>query len=142
MHIILYQSFNLKSMLRKSFRPQSKKVLDVPPLVDSVTSEVIVSLTDPVTGEVSERTEFVTKCVPQSPTDAVRHEDAELYSIENLLNSGVPPFTAPIGRFISNKLDNFDKVECYSAEVCSRIADIDNQPKAEPSTNVVSQNPE
>ena len=57
-------------MLRKNFKPQSKKVLDVPPLVDSVTSEVIVSVTDPVTGEVSERKEFVTKCVAQSPVDA------------------------------------------------------------------------
>lgn len=120
-------------MLRKNFKPQFKKVLDVPPLVDSVTSEVIVSITDPMSGEVSERKEFITKCVPQSPTDALRHEDADLYSIENLLNSGVSPVTAPIGGYIHNSLDNFDKVENYSAEVCSRIADIDNQPKEEPS---------
>ena len=119
-------------MLRQNFKPQRKKVLDVPPLVDSVTTEVIVSLTDPITGEVSERKEFITKCVPQSPTDAVRHEDAELYSIENLLNSGFSPVTAPIGGFISNKLDNFDKVECYSAEICSRIDEIDNASKQEP----------
>lgn len=120
-------------MLRKYFKPQFKKVLDVPPLVDSVTSEVIVSLTDPNTGEVSERKEFVTKQVPQSPTDAVRNEDAELYSIENLLNSGVSPVIAPIGGFIHNSLDNFDKVENYSAEVSSRIDAIDNEPKQEPS---------
>ena len=111
-------------MLRKTFRPQFKKVLDVPPLVDAVTSEVIVSLTDPMTGEVSERKEFATKCVPQSSADAVRLEDADLYSIENLLNSGVSPVTAPIGGFIRNSLDNFDKVENFTAEVCSRIADI------------------
>ena len=123
-------------MLRKNFRPLPKKVLEVPPLVDSVTSEVIVSLTDSATGEVSERKEFVTKCVPQSPIDAVRHEDADLYSIENLLNSGVSPVVAPIGGFIRNSLDNFDKVENYTAGVCSRIADIDNQPIVEPSPNV------
>lgn len=114
-------------MLRKNFKPQRKKVLDVPPLVDSVTSEVIVSLTDPVSGEVSERKEFVTKCVAQSPVDAVRHEDADLYSIENLLNSGVSPVTAPIGGFIRNSLDNFDKVENYTAEINSRIMSIDEQ---------------
>lgn len=114
-------------MLRKSFKPQSKKVLDVPPLVDSVTSEVIVSVTDPITGEVSERKEFITKQVSQSPTDAVRHEDAELYSIENLLNSGVSPVTAPIGGYVRNSLDNFDKVENYTAEVNSRIMSIDEQ---------------
>lgn len=123
-------------MLRKNFKPLPKKVLDVPPLVDSVTSEVIVSLTDPVTGEVSERKEFVTKCVAQSPADALRYEDAELYSIENLLNSGFSPVTAPIGGFIRNSLDNFDKVENYTAEVSSRIDDIDNQPIVEPSSNV------
>lgn len=120
-------------MLRKNFKPQSKKVLDVPPLVDSVTSEVIVSLTDPISGEVSERKEFVTKCVPQSAIDAVRHEDADLYSIENLLNSGVSPVTAPIGGFIHNSLDNFDNVENYTAVVSSRIDAIDNEPKQEPS---------
>lgn len=119
-------------MLRKNFKPQRKKVLDIPPLVDAVTSEVLVSLTDPVTGEVSERKEFVTKCVPQSPTDAVHYEDAELYSIENLLNSGVSPVTAPIGGFIRNSLDDFDKVENYTAEVSSRITAIDNEPKQEP----------
>ncbi len=129
-------------MLRKTFKPQPKKVLDVPPLVDSVTSEVIVSLTDPNTGEVSERKEFVTKSVPQSPVDAVRNEDAELYSIENLLNSGVSPVTAPIGGFIRNSLDNFDKVENYTHEVSSRIADIDNQPKVESSPNVEPNNKE
>ena len=118
-------------MLRKTFRPQFKKVLDVPPLVDSVTSEVIVSLTDPMTGDVSERKEFVTKCVPQSSVDAVRQEYADLYSIENLLNSGVSPVTAPIGGFIRNSLDNFNKLENCSAEVCSRIADIDNHPTVE-----------
>lgn len=123
-------------MLRKNFRPLPKKVLDVPPLVDAVTSEVIVSLTDANTGEVSERKEFVTKCVPQAPTDAVRHEDAELYSIENLLNSGVSPVTAPIGGFVRNPLDNFDKVENYTAEVCDRITAIDNEPKQEPTPNV------
>lgn len=114
-------------MLRKNFKPLPKKVLDVPPLVDSVTSEVIVSLTNPATGEVSERKEFVTKIVPQSPVDAVRQEDAELYSIENLLNSGVSPVTAPIGGFIRNSLDNFDKVEATAAEVSSRIISIDEQ---------------
>lgn len=126
-------------MLRKNFRPLPKKVLDVPPLVDSVTSEVIVSLTDPVTGEVSERKEFVTKQVPQSPTDAVRLEDAELYSIENLLNSKVSPVTAPIGGFIRNSLDDFDKVENYTAEVSSRITAIDNEPKQDPSPIVEPQ---
>lgn len=120
-------------MLRKNFRPLPKKVLDVPPLVDSVTSEVIVSLTDPATGDVSERKEFVTKVVPQSPADAVRLEDAELYSIENLLSSGVSPVTAPIGGFIRNSFDNFDKVENYTAEVSSRIDAIDSEPKQEPS---------
>lgn len=120
-------------MLRKYFKPLPKKVLDIPPLVDSVTSEVVVSITDPMTGEVSERKEFITKTVPQSAADAVRQEDADLYSIENLLKSGVSPVTAPIGGFIHNSLDNFDKVEGYSAEVASRIADIDNQPKEEPS---------
>lgn len=129
-------------MLRKNFRPLPKKVLDVPPLVDAVTTEVIVSLTDPNTGEVSKRKEFVTKCVAQSPTDAVRNEDAELYSIENLLNSGVSPLTAPIGGFIRNSLDNFDKVEISTAEISSRIDDIDNQPKVEPSSNVDSQKTE
>ena len=114
-------------MLRKYFKPQSKKVLDVPPLVDAVTSEVIVSLTDPYSGEVSERKEFVTKCVPQSPSDSVRHEDAELYSIENLLHSGVSPVIAPIGGYIHNSLDNFDKVENYAADVNSRIMSIDEQ---------------
>lgn len=128
-------------MLRKSFKPQSKKVLDVPPLVDSVTSEVIVSLTDPATGEVSERKEFVTKCISQSPTDAVRHEDAELYSIENLLNSGVSPVTAPIGGFIHNPLDNFDKVENYTAQVVDRITAIDNEPKQEPTPIVQEPTP-
>lgn len=123
-------------MLRKYFKPLPKKVLGVPPLVDSVTSEVIVSLTDPVTGEVSERKEFITKQVPQSPVDAVRHEDAELYSIENLLNSGVSPVTAPVGGFVRNPLDNFDKVENYTAEVNSRITAIDNEPKQEPSSIV------
>lgn len=120
-------------MLRKNFKPLPKKVLDVPPLVDSVTSEVIVSVTDPFTGDVSERKEFVTKCVPQSAADAVRNEDAELYSIENLLNSGVSPITAPIGGFIHNSLDNFDKVESYAAEVSSRIDAIDSESKQEPS---------
>lgn len=129
-------------MLRKNFKPQIKKVLDVPPLVDAVTSEVIVSLTDPVTGEVSERKEFVTKQVPQSPVDAVRHEDAELYSIENLLNSGVSPVTAPIGGFVRNPLDNFDKVANYTAEVSSRITAIDNEPKREPSPIVEPQKTE
>ena len=129
-------------MLRKNFKPLPKKVLDVPPLVDAVTSEVIVSLTDPATGEVSERKEFVTKCVPQSPLDAVRHEDAELYSIENLLDSGFSPVIAPIGGFIRNSLANFDKVENYTAEVSSRIADIDNQPKVEPSPIVEPQKTE
>lgn len=114
-------------MLRKNFRPFPKKVLDVPPLVDSVTSEVIVSVTDPTTCEVSERKEFITKCVPQSPSDAVRYEDAELYSIENLLNSGLSPVTAPIGGFIRNSLDNFDTVENCSAEISSRIMSIDEQ---------------
>lgn len=114
-------------MLRKYFKPLPKKVLDIPPLVDAVTSEVIVSLSDPATGEVSERKEFVTKCVAQSPADALRHEDAELYSIENLLNSGVSPVTAPIGGFIRNSLDNFDKVENYTAEINSRIMSIDEQ---------------
>lgn len=129
-------------MLRKNFKPLPKKVLEVPPLVDSVTSEVLVSVTDPNTGEVSERKEFVTKCVPQSPADAVRKEDAELYSIENLLNSGVSPVTAPIGGFIRNSLDNFGKVENYTAEVCSRFDDIDNQPKVELSPNVEPNNNE
>lgn len=129
-------------MLRKNFKPLPKKVLDVPPLVDSVTSEVVVSLTDPATGEVSERKEFVTKCVPQSPEDAIRHEDAELYSIENLLNSGVSPVTAPIGGFIRNSLDNFDKVENYTAEVSSRIDDIDSEPKQESSPIVEPQKTE
>lgn len=114
-------------MLRKNFKPLPKKVLDVPPLVDSVTSEVIVSVTDPMSGEVSERKEFVTKCVPQSPVDAVRNEDAELYSIENLLKSGVSPVTAPIGGFIRNSLDNFDKVEDSTREINSRIMSIDEQ---------------
>lgn len=126
-------------MLRKNFHPLPKKVLDVPPLVDTITSEVIVSLTDPNSGEVSERKEFVTKCVPQSPTDAVRYEDAELYSIENLLNSGVSPVTAPIGGYIRNSLDNFDRVENYTAEVSSRIAAIDSEPKQEPSPIVEPQ---
>ena len=129
-------------MLRKNFKPQRKKVLDVPPLVDSVTSEVIVSLTDAATGEVTERKEFVTKTIAQSSTDAVRHEDADLYSIENLLNSGVSPVTAPIGGFIRNSLDNFDKVENYTAEVSSRITAIDNQPKQEPSPIVEPQKTE
>lgn len=127
-------------MLRKQFNPQRKKVLDIPPLVDAVTSEVIVSLTDPVSGEVSERKEFVTKCVAQSPVDAVRHEDADLYSIENLLNSGVSPVTAPIGGFIRNSLDNFNEVENYTAEVSSRIDDIDNQPIVESSPKVEPNN--
>ena len=127
-------------MLRKNFKPQIKKVLDVPPLVDAVTSEVIVSLTDPVSGEVSERKEFITKCLPQSPADAVRQEDAELYSIENLLNSGVSPVTAPIGGFIRNSLDNFDKVEGYTSEVSSRIDAIDSEPIQEPSSNVEPNN--
>lgn len=127
-------------MLRKNFKPLPKKVLDVPPLFDSVTSEVIVSLTDPVTGEVSERKEFVTKIVPQRPVDAVHLEDAELYSIENLLSSGVSPVTAPIGGFISNKLDNFDKVEGYSAEICSRIDEIDNSSSTEMSSSTVESN--
>ena len=126
-------------MLRKNFKPFPKKVLDVPPLVDAVTSEVIVSVTDPVTGEVSERKEFVTKTLPQSPTDALRHEDADLYSIENLLNSGVSPVTAPIGGFIRNSLDNFDKFENYSAEVSSRIDAIDSESHQEPSPIVESQ---
>lgn len=129
-------------MLRKNFKPLPKKVLEVPPLVDSVTSEVIVSLTDPITGDVSERKEFITKCVPQSSADAVRHEDAELYSIENLLNSGVSPVTAPIGGFIRNSLDNFDKVENYTAEISSRITAIDEQPKQEPTPNVEPQKTE
>lgn len=120
-------------MLRKYFKPLPKKVLDVPPLVDAVTSEVIVSLTDPATGEVSERKEFVTKQVPQSPLDAVRHEDAELYSIENLLTSSVSPVIAPIGGFVRNPLDNFDKVENYTAEVSSRITAIDNDSQTESS---------
>lgn len=124
-------------MLRKNFKPLLKKVLDVPPLVDSVTSEVIVSVTDPMSGEVSERKEFVTKVVPQSATDAVRVEDAALYSIENLLSSGVSPVIAPIGGFIRNSLDDFNKVENYSEQVCSRIADVDSQLKDEPSTIVV-----
>lgn len=128
-------------MLRKYFKPQFKKVLDVPPLVDAVTSEVIVSLTDPVTGEVSERKEIVTKCVPQSPVDSVRNEDADLYSIENLLNSGVSPVTAPICGFIRNPLDNYDTVENYTAEVSSRISAIDNEPKQEPSPIVPKQEP-
>lgn len=129
-------------MLRKNFKPLPKKVLDVPPLVDAVTNEVIVSLTDLKTGEVSERKEFITKCVPQSPADAVRHEDAELYSIENLLNSGVSPVTAPIGGFVRNPLDNFDKVENYTAEVSSRMTAIDNEPKQEPSPIVEPQKTE
>ena len=129
-------------MLRKNFHPLPKKVLDVPPLVDSVTSEVIVSLTDPESGEVSERKDFVTKCIPQSPADAVRLEDAELYSIENLLDSRVSPVTAPIGGFIRNSLDNYNEVEGYSCEVCSRIDSIDNQPKEEPSPIVEPQKPE
>lgn len=129
-------------MLRRSFKPLPKKVLDVPPLVDAVTSEVLVSLTDPNTGEVSERKEFVTKCVPQSLTDAIRHEDAELYSIENLLSSGVSPVTAPIGGFVRNPLDNFDKVENCTAELSSRIDDIDNQSVQEPSPTVEPQKTE
>lgn len=129
-------------MLRKNFRPLPKKVLAVPPLVDTTTSEVVVTLTDPITGEVSERKEFVTKCVSQSPTAAVRREDAELYSIENLLNSGVSPVTAPIGGFVRNPLDNFDKVENYTAELSSRIADIDNQLVQEPSPIVEPQKTE
>ena len=126
-------------MLRKNFKSLPKKVLDVPPLVDSETSEVLVAVTDPRTGEVSERKEFVTKCVPQSPADAVRLEDAELYSIENLLSSGVSPVTAPIGGFIRNSLDNFDKIENYTAQVSSRIDAIDSEPKQEPSLNVEPQ---
>ena len=128
-------------MLRKNFKPLPKKVLDVPPLVDAITSEVLFSVTDPNTGEVSERKEFVTKCVPQSPTDALRQEDADLYSIENLLNSGVSPVIAPIGGFIRNSLDNFDKVENYTAEVSSRITAIDNEPKQEPTPIVQDPTP-
>ena len=119
-------------MLRKTFHSTSKKVLDVAPLVDSVTCEVVVSVTDPSSGETQERKEFITKVVPQKPTDAIRNEDAELYSIENMLNAGISPVTAPIGGFIHKGLDNYEKVNNISGAVDARLEDIDNMPPVDP----------
>ena len=119
-------------MLRKSFPIRHKKVLEVPPLVDAVTSEVLVSVTDPSSGVTQERKEFITKVVAQNPTDAIRHEDAELYSIENMLNAGISPVTAPIGGFIHKGLDNYEKVNAISGNVDARMEDIDNLPSVDP----------
>ena len=119
-------------MLRKSFTPRLKKVLEVAPLVDAVTSEVVVTVTDPSSGESTERKEFITQVVPQKPTDAIRNEDAELYSIENMLNAGISPVTAPIGGFIHKGLDDYDKVNSISGAVDARIEDIDNMPPVDP----------
>lgn len=119
-------------MLRKSFHPQFKKVLEVAPLVDAVTSEVVVSVSDPSTGETQERKEFITKVVPQNPTDAIRNEDAELYSIENMLNAGISPVIAPVAGFIHKGLDNYEKVNTISANVDARMEDIDNLPADDP----------
>lgn len=119
-------------MLRKSFKPRHKKVLDVAPLVTAVTSEVVVSVTDPSTGDMQERKEFITKVVPQKPTDAIRHEEAELYSIENMLNSGISPVNAPIGGYIHKGLDNYEKVNAISGNVDSALEDIDKTPSPEP----------
>lgn len=121
-------------MLRKSFHPSSKKVLEVAPLVDAVTSEVVVSVTDPSSGDTHDRKEFITKVVPQKPTDALRNEDAELYSIENMLNAGISPVTAPIGGYIHKGLDIYDKVNAISGNVDARIEEIDNIPTVEPTS--------
>ena len=119
-------------MLRKSFHQCHKKVLEVAPLVDAVTSEVVVSVSDPSTGDTQERKEFITKVVPQKPTDAIRTEDAELYSIENMLSAGISPVTAPLGGFIHKGLDNYEKVNAISGIVDSRLEDIDNMPPVDP----------
>ena len=119
-------------MLRKSFHQCHKKVLDVAPLVDAVTSEVVVSVTDPSSGDTQERKEFITKVVPQKPTDSIRNEDADLYSIENMLNAGISPVTAPIGGFIHKGLDNYEKVNAITGNVDARMQDIDNMSPADP----------
>ena len=119
-------------MLRKYFKPRHKKVLPVAPLVDAVTSEVVVSVTDSSTGDTHERTEFVTKVVPQKPTDAIRNEEAELYSIENMLRAGISPVTAPSGGYIHKGLDDYEKVNAISSNVDARMDDIDNMLPVEP----------
>lgn len=126
-------------MLRKYFKPRYKKVLPVAPLVDAVTSEVVVSFTDPLSGDSQERKEYITKVVPQKPTDAIRNEDADLYSIENMLNSGISPVTAPIGGYIHKGLENYEKVNAISGNVDARMEDIDNMPPIEPTPELEPQ---
>lgn len=128
-------------MLRKSYIPRHKKFLAVAPLVDAVTSEVVVSVSDPSTGETTDRKEFITKVVPQKPTDAIRHEDADLYSIENMLTSGISPVTAPIGGFIHKGLDIYEKVNTISGNVDARMEDIDNMPPVDPAPAPVDPSP-
>lgn len=124
-------------MLRQNYKTFCKKVLPPAPLADAVTSEVVVTLSDPLTGETQERKEFITKVVPQKPSDAVRNEPADLYSIENLQCAGISPKIAPVGGYVKNTLDNYDKV-------CEGIADIDamSQPAEPQPTETQSTEPQ
>lgn len=116
-------------MLRKSVRPFIRKDVTVPLLCESENKEVIVEVSDPITGEpISKRVERVSQVRELSNESAVSNEPADLYSIENMMRVGVSPVVCPRGGYYKNDLDALDSIENASVELLDRSEPVVSSP--------------
>lgn len=123
-------------MLRKSVRPFICKDIPVPLLCESENKEVIVEVTDPLTGDViAKRVEHVSQVRELTEESAVSNEPADLYSIENMMKVGVSPVVCSRGGYYKNNLDALDSIENVSVELLDRseVAEPSPTPVVEPS---------
>lgn len=108
-------------MLRQIIRPFVKKVIPVPLLCESENKEVVVEVTDPLSGDViAKRVEHISQVRELSEESAVANEPADLYSIENMTKVGMSVVVCPRGGYIKNELDALDSIENASADLLDR----------------------
>lgn len=108
-------------MLRKSVRPFIRKDISVPLLCKSENKEVIVEVSDPLSGEpIAKRVEHISQVRKLSEESAVSNEPADLYSIENMMRVGMSPVVCPRGGYYKNNLDTLDSIENASIELLDR----------------------
>lgn len=122
-------------MLRKNIRPFIKKDIPVPLLCESENKEVIVEVTDPLTGDViAKRVEHVSQVRELSEESAVANEPADLYSIENMAKVGMTPVVCSRGGYYKNNLDALENIENASVD----LLDMSETVEPSPTPNVES----
>lgn len=108
-------------MLKLVYPNFVKKECYLPPLQQSTTTQVLVDVTNPVTGEsLGSRTEEVETLRTISDADAVRRDTADMYSIETMNKIGIPPVVCN-GQYVKQGLDSLDKYENLSANLLLQV---------------------